>query len=93
MRKQGYTGQAKKADRGFYVILSICLVVIAVSSYVLFFSAGENQADSSDATLYLPSSEQAVQTPVSVPDVDVPAEPAEPAIQPEPEPETEHDTH
>ena len=89
MRKQGYTGQAKKADRGFYVILSICLVVIAESSYVLFFSTGKGQADPSDTTVYLPSSEQAVQTPVSVPDVDVPAEPAEPAVQPEPEPEPE----
>ena len=89
MRKQGYTGQAKKADRGFYVILSICLVVIAVSSYVLFFSAGGSQADPSDATVYVPSDVPAVQTPVSVPDVDVPAEPAEPAVQPEPEPEPE----
>lgn len=53
------------------------------------FSTGKGQADPSDTTVYLPSSEQAVQTPVPVPDVDVPAEPAEPAVQPEPEPEPE----
>lgn len=87
MRKQGYTGQANKSDRSFYVILSICLVVIAVSSYVLFFSAGDS--DQTDQTLYLPSSDTTVQTPVSVPDVDVPAEPTEPTVQPEPEPEAE----
>lgn len=88
MRKQGYTGQANKSDRSFYVILSICLVVIAVSSYVLFFSAGES--DQTDQTVYLPSSsDTAVQTPVAVPDVDLPAEPTEPTVQPEPEPEPE----
>lgn len=88
MRKQGYTGQAGKADRSFYVILSICLVVIAVSSYVLFFSSGEREA--TDQTLYLPSSSETVtQTPVALPDVDLPAEPTEPVVQPEPEPEPE----
>ena len=30
-----------------------------------------------------------MQTPVAVPDVDIPAEPTEPTVQPEPEPEPE----
>lgn len=89
MRKQGYTGPAStnKADRGFYVILAVCLLVIGVSSYVLFFSQG-NQPEAQEQ-IYLPSTESVTQAPVSVPDVDVPAEPA---IQPEPvEPVTEQE--
>nr|WP_297278953.1 M23 family metallopeptidase [uncultured Butyricicoccus sp.] len=82
MRKQGYTSQPKKVDRGFYVILSICLVVIAVSSYVLFFAPAANESKTTDSTLYLPTGDTVVQEPVSVPDVDVPAEPT---VQPEPE--------
>lgn len=82
MRKQGYTSQPKKVDRGFYVILSICLVVIAVSSYVLFFAPAANESETTDPTLYLPTGDTVVQEPVSVPDVDVPAEPT---VQPEPE--------
>lgn len=82
MRKQGYTSQPKKVDRGFYVILSICLVVIAVSSYVLFFAPAANESETTDSTLYLPTGDTVVQEPVSVPDVDVPAEPT---VQPEPE--------
>lgn len=82
MRKQGYTSQPKKVDRGFYVILSICLVVIAVSSYVLFFAPAANESETTDSTLYLPTGDTVVQEPVSVPDVDIPAEPT---VQPEPE--------
>lgn len=85
MRKQGYTGQAKKSDRSFYVILTICLVVIAVSSYVLFFTPGAQQP--AEPEIYLPSGDAVVQAPVAVPDVDIPTEPETPVIQPEPEPE------
>ena len=45
MRKQhsmGYTSQQKN-DRGFYIILAVCLVVIVVSGYVLFFAPGAAQ--------------------------------------------------
>ena len=42
MHKQGtgYTGQTK-SDRGFYIILAICLAVIAISSYILFAAPKE----------------------------------------------------
>ncbi|MFR4978887.1 MAG: hypothetical protein ACLUDG_08170, partial [Butyricicoccus sp.] len=62
MHKQGtgYTGQSK-SDRGFYIILAICLVVIAISSYVLF-AAPKKQEKQIDQTLYLPSGTDTVQT-------------------------------
>ena len=83
MHKQGtgYTGQSK-SDRGFYIILAICLVVIAISSYILFAAPGKREKQV-DQTLYLPSAGQAVQTPVAVPNVDIPADPVKPTIQPE----------
>lgn len=83
MHKQGtgYTGQSK-SDRGFYIILAICLVVIAISSYVLF-AAPKKQEKQIDQTLYLPSGTDTVQTPVAVPNVDIPAEPVKPTVQPE----------
>lgn len=83
MHKQGtgYTGQTK-SDRGFYIILAICLVVIAISSYILFAAPGK-QEEKVDETLYLPSGTDTVQTPVAVPNVDIPADPVEPTVQPE----------
>ncbi len=89
MHKQGtgYTGQGK-SDRGFYIILAICLTVIVVSSYILFVGPGKKE-EPMDETLYLPSTTHTVQTPVAVPNVDLPAEPAEPTVQPEPVKEPE----
>lgn len=86
MHKQGtgYTGQSK-SDRGFYIILAICIAVIAVSSYILFAAPGKKEKEI-DESLYLPSTTNTVQTPVAVPNVDIPAESVQPTVQPE-EPE------
>ncbi len=89
MHKQGtgYTGQSK-SDRGFYIILAICLTVIVISSYILFAAPGKHEKQI-DETLYLPSGTNTIQTPVAVPNIDIPAEPVEPTVQPEPVKEPE----
>lgn len=93
MHKQHSMGYAngQKTDRGFYIILAICLVVIAVSGYVLFFSPSPSQADGLDQTVYTPTGSDLSETAaVAVPDVDVPAQPAQP-VEPEKTAEPEAD--
>ena len=99
MRKQhsmGYTSQQKN-DRGFYIILAVCLVVIVVSGYVLFFAPGAAQTGGMDETVYTPTDTELTDGTAAVvlPDVDVPVQPVgEPEAQrkPETEPPEESET-
>ena len=99
MRKQhsmGYTSQQKN-DRGFYIILAVCLVVIVVSGYVLFFAPGAAQTGGMDETVYTPTDTELTDgtAVVVLPDVDVPVQPVgEPEAQrkPETEPPEESET-
>lgn len=87
----------RKDDRGFYIILAICLAVIVTSGYVLLFAPGAADDPALDARVVTPQAAPSGGTAaVAVPDVDIPAQPQtaqtmqpEPEPQPAPEPQTE----
>lgn len=62
MRKNGkQPGAIHAEDKGFYIILVLCLAAIVISGYVLFFSPAARRGASTEETVY---------TPVTVPAAD-----------------------
>lgn len=69
MQKSGKHVQAAE-DKGFYIILVLCLAAIAISGYVLFFAPFSRGAsmESVEYTADLPADEPRTQTAAAVPE-------------------------
>lgn len=56
MRKYGKQTAVRRAeDKGFYIILVLCLAAIGISGYVLFFAPSGEQDEGMDTAIYTPA--------------------------------------